>query len=880
MYIKSQTSVHTFFILIFSFLLCFSGNSWAQSSNQRVKLNQLGFYPESRKIAITPSINAVSYHIRDAETGRIIKLGEVQPGGYYSFSDENVRIVDFTDFTTPGSYILSVDGIGESFPFEVKNNIYDELSNALIKAMYYNRASTNLEQVHAGAWFRGLGHPDSDVIIHPSAASPGRDAGSTISSPGGWYDAGDFNKYVVPISFSIHNMLLAYENFPSFFNNRELTIPESGDEVPDLLDETKYALDWLLTMQDPFDGGVYNKLTHANFQGTVMPSAATASRYVVQKGTAATLNFAAVMAQAARIYADFDTAFANQALEAAESAFNWAVANPNMAYDQNAMNQQYDPDIGTGGYGDSNFSDEFFWARSEMYITTKNDSYYPANGWEGAGIPGWPNVQTLGLLSLLTHRQDLTATGLQDTSAMRSELVSEFLNYVNRGNDSAYRSPFGTYSWQFGWGSNGNAGSLGMAIFMAYQLTGQERFYNSALDVMDYLMGRNPVDYSYVTGFGDRPPMNIHHRQSEADAVAAPVPGWVAGGANPNNQSQDCGVSAYNSTLPALSFLDEYCSYSTNEITTYWNSPFIYLTAGLETYTQPSTAEATYPVQFKTPLEGTFYDAKDTLSLEWTSTSIASLDLYYKRYSDTEFTLIQSGFSSADSSFDSFIVPTLPGDSLLFKLQDSNNPDVVAYSALAKIAPSRAITDIFVSSISGDDIQPNGRLTISWATIFVDEIDLYYRLGLKGEFTLIREGLTGGSYTRFRAPDAPGDTLYIKAVDVAFDSISFVSNPFVITSPTSNEAISAGPEQFQLHQNYPNPFNPSTLIRFELAQSSYTNLTVFDMSGRLITELVDGEKPAGLHAIQFDASALSSGLYLYRLTTPFFSSTRKMMLIK
>jgi endoglucanase len=130
-----------------------------------------------------------------------------------------------------------------------------------------------------------------------------------ISSPRGWYDAGDYNKYVVNSGITMGTLLSLYEDFPSYFENFNTNIPESNNGVPDLLDEVIWNLRWMLTMQDPADGGVYHKLTNPRFDGMVMPDAAKNPRYVVQKNTIATLDFVAVTAQSGRILKAFENKF-------------------------------------------------------------------------------------------------------------------------------------------------------------------------------------------------------------------------------------------------------------------------------------------------------------------------------------------------------------------------------------------------------------------------------------------------------------------------------------------------------------------------------------------------------------------------------------------
>lgn len=849
---------------------------FAQTKNSKPKVNQLGYYPLAPKIGITPETDLTSFYLKDAGSGAVVYEGELSEGGFYSPGDESVKVADFSDYFVPGTYILGVVDGDESYPFTIGNNIFSELTDGIVKALYFNRASMELEAAYAGQWARALGHPDDEVLVHNSAASTGRPANSTISSPKGWYDAGDFNKYVVPISSSISQMLFAYEEFPDFFNGRSLNIPESENSIPDILDENLWALRWLFTMQDPEDGGVYHKLTTSNFQGTVMPSVPTAARYVVMKGTGATYDFAAVMAHAARVYEPFLPDFADSALAAAEEAWDWALANPNVSYNQGSLSN---PSINTGTYGDGSFGDEKFWAASELYITTGDDSYYMDNGWNSAGVVGWNSVRGMGLFSMVANRTELTAAGLSDTTSMKQKVISIADSYVNAGNASPYRSPFGTTAGHFFWGSNGFAGNIGLVTMLAYRLTGDEEYYNASIHVMDYIMGRNPLDQGYVTGFGDNPPMNIHHRQSEADGIVDPVPGWVAGGANPGNQSQDCGTSAYNSTSPALSYLDHYCSYSTNEMTTYWNSPFVYLLAGLEHLTEAFSLEDTKTGFFNSPNFGPYFEPGDTVSLSWKLFNIDNYSLSYRLDSEEEFTLLENSLTADDSVYSGFIVPNLRGESILFRIQDLDEAEVWVQSPPLKISPARSLTidEIWVSQ----EFNPGKRVSIYWSSVSVEMVDLYSKLGTEEEFELIAENIPAedGFYNRFWVPEAPGDSFVLRLEDSETDTVFAETSPIAIVSLVNTEEPSKVFE-FSLSQNFPNPFNPTTSISFELDKPGKAILSIYSLMGHKIVELVNEAKSAGVHSISWNASGYSSGVYYYQLKAGGKVLTRKMTLIK
>lgn len=551
-----------------------SAASSAEQAAERIKVNQLGFSPGAQKLAVVPATDATGFAVVDSDTGAQILSGTLSASNHWPLADETVSLADFSELESPGSYRLQVEGLPDSDEFTVGAGPYDALNKASIKALYFNRASTALLPEHAGDWARPAGHPDTEVLVHASAASVERPEGTVISSPKGWYDAGDYGKYIVNSGISTYTLLAALEQFPDYYANRDLNIPESGDTIPDLLDETLWNLEWMLTMQDPHDGGVYHKLTTKNFAGVIMPHEGTEPRYVVQKGTGAALNFAAVMATASRVMADYEEAYPGKSahmLSAAEAAWQWAQANPNVRYQQPS-------DVNTGAYGDGDFADEFAWAAAELYITTGNDSYYEALDAPNTGnaVPSWSQSLGLAWMSLAYHAGTLTAAA--DTDLIEQRVIDLADNIVAAGNNSAYRVSMTQND--FVWGSNGVAMNRAMMLLQAYRLTDNGDYLNAAQDLLDYVLGRNPTEYSYVTAFGERPPMGIHHRQSEADDVAAPVPGFLAGG--PHSGQQD--GCDYPSDLPAKSYLDHWCSYSTNEVTINWNAPLVYVSGALEVY--------------------------------------------------------------------------------------------------------------------------------------------------------------------------------------------------------------------------------------------------------------------------------------------------------
>jgi endoglucanase len=554
------------------------------SDAENIRLNQLGFYPNEPKIAIVLASGPVAFSLIAVPANKTAYKGTLTESVNPALNGKKTYIADFSGLTTNGKYILRINGVGTSYPFVIDPGVYHEIARGSVKAYYYIRASTALPEQYAGKWHRDAGHPDDKVLIHPSAASDKRPAGTVISTPGGWYDAGDYNKYVVNNGITVGTLLSLCEDFPGYIKTVNLNIPESKNNVPDMLDEILFDVRWMLTMQDPNDGGVYNKVTNASFDGMVMPWVTKEPRYVVQKGTAATLDFAAVTAQAARILKSYSKDFpglADSCLNASVKAWDWAVKNPQMAYDQNAINNQFSPKVVTGAYGDHNFKDEFTWAASELYITTGNTDYYKTiNILSDASmpLPSWAQVKLLGYYSLIRNSKNLKNVPAQDMDTLKKRVIIMADGLIKGVDDRAYRTVMGGTKREFNWGSNSNAGNQGIALIQAYIITGDKKYVNYAVSNFDYLMGRNGTGYSYVTGYGSKTPMHPHHRPSVADGIVDPVPGLLVGGPNPGMQDK----VKLASIVPDEAYIDNDQAYAVNEIAINWNAPFAYLANAIE----------------------------------------------------------------------------------------------------------------------------------------------------------------------------------------------------------------------------------------------------------------------------------------------------------
>lgn len=553
-----------------------------QADGVEIRRNQVGYAPQQEKIIVVEGMKPDGKLRVTTPEGRTLKPKATRKA-VSPWSGKTRYIIDLGKLTTAGRYHVTLGA--EQCDITVADHPLRDVASSALRLFYLIRSGVPIDK--GGAFNRPLGHPDTRVLVHNSAASPARPTGTVISSPFGWYDAGDYNKYVVNSAFSIGLMFVAYEQHRDYFEHLRTDIPESNNQTPDFLDEMMFNLRWFLTMQDPFDGGVYHKLTTPNFEGFIMPTECKQQRYVVQKSVTATLDFAAVMADAARLFEPYQQdypGFSAQAAAMAERAYQWATANPTAFYRQEQLK---DPAVTTGTYSDMNARDEFFWAATALYrLTGKlhylNDArqYQP----ERFTTPTWGNVASLGAYEWLTFKQfnvKVADTQAEAVSALCEKMQAQLNSYCDEAvkdvATSCFNSPYGNKPRDFGWGCLAEfCCCQGMALLMADKMTGTDHYRTFALQNADYLLGRNATGYCYVTGFGDLSPMHPHHRPSAADNVEAPFPGMLVGGPNPGQQDKrDMHNATYPSNYPDESYIDDAESYASNEIAINWNASLV-----------------------------------------------------------------------------------------------------------------------------------------------------------------------------------------------------------------------------------------------------------------------------------------------------------------
>ena len=530
---------------------CFVASLTSQTLN--IRINQLGYYRQSSKVALVVWPMGTEFEVLLLPDSTIVYSGKLSAAKYYSDSKDSIALADFSAVNQSGQYCIRVKGMAVSLPFAISDKVFREAAYASLRSFYFQRCSYPLDEKYAGIWKRKAGHADTACVYHASTGRSGK-----VSSPKGWYDAGDYGKYVVNAGISVGDMLQFYELFNTYFPDSSASIPESGNGVNDLLDEVRFELDWLATMQDA-DGGVYHKITTAGFPGFVLPENDKDVRYILGKCTSASLDFAAMMGMAGRIYKKADSAFAANCLAQAKKAWDWAVLHPSVSFSN--------PEgISTGGYGDSNFSDEFLWAAAELLISTNDSVYYKylvsKKSALVASVSGWGSVGGLAAQSLAVMPSIL------DT-AIVSKIKTSILSLANANKSNIQGSAARVSNTGYYWGCNGAVSQTGILLIYGYLLSGDSSLLNASIELADYQLGKNATGYSFISYYGKKLVMNQHHRPSIADGVVMPEPGFISGGPSAGKEDNK---NMYAYTSNAQSFIDNTSSYASNEVAINWNA--------------------------------------------------------------------------------------------------------------------------------------------------------------------------------------------------------------------------------------------------------------------------------------------------------------------
>ncbi|QEO10805.1 glycosyl hydrolase family 5 [Protaetiibacter larvae] len=585
-------------------------------THSRVRVNQYGYLPDGPKRATVLVDDAdaagVAWTLRDAG-GAEVATGTAEPYGDDRTVGSAVQRIVFDEVRATGDgFTLEADG-ETSYPFAIRTGLYAPLTADALNYFYLARSGIPIEAQYAGeAYARPAGHlgiapnrGDTEVGCQaPQGYYQQWSCDDTFDVQGGWYDAGDHGKYVVNGGIAVHQLLDTWEvaaraGRSDLLGDGALSIPESGNGIPDVLDEARWELDWMARMQVPdgqqYAGMVFHKVQDDGWTGLpTMPWESDKVRQVHRPSTAATLNFAAVAAKGARLFDEWDADYAESLLAASRVAWAAALDTPDL------FASVADGDEGGGPYDDDQVEDEFYWAAAELYLATGEGEFAeflaacpeaetaidPQGGFD------WRATTALGRIDLAMVESDYPGR-----EAARASVVDAAGTYLKAAG-SAFEQPYRPIDGEYDWGSNAIILNNQAVIATAAEITGDASYRTAVVAAMDYLLGRNGLDRSYITGYGTLYSENQHHRwmaHSLDPSLPSPAPGTIAGGPNSAIQDPVAQQAWPDGCIAQLCYLDDIQSYSTNEMTVNWNSALSWVTTWVAVHADAEGAAASAP---------------------------------------------------------------------------------------------------------------------------------------------------------------------------------------------------------------------------------------------------------------------------------------------
>ena len=560
-----------------------------------VRVNQLGYLPSGPKRAtlIHDAVEPITFIVQGAD-GSPLLAGRSQPWPVRPepSSGMAVHVLDFTDLGPAGASVRVAAAGRRSHPFDVTDGLYGGLRTDALRFFSLMRSGDPIDEAMAPGYGRPAGHAgrfpnrgDTAVAAWtgPEAARlyPGWQMPGRFDVSGGWYDAGDYGKYVTSGAIAVWQLLSTLEVL-----GRTHGDAVTGGFGSALVAECRWQLDWLLRMQIPAGDRLAGLVFHRvhGTEWSPLPGWAhedPTERVLHRPSTPATLQLAAAGAHAARLLARFDPPFAQRLLAAARTAYAAAHRHPPLVPpDDHAR-------YGGGPYDDDDISDDMYWAAVELWLATGEDGYRqdlvasPEHTSDAFDPTGFDFQRVTA-----PARLDLALAG------RRLDDHQRVVDSVRRGADRLLRlqerQPWGqpyapADGWE--WGSNGRLLNNLVVLGVGHLVTGDTRYSDAVVGGMDYLLGRNALGQSYVTGYGTDFSYHQRTRQFGHDldqAMPPPPPGALAGGAN----SRPAPDFPYDPRLlglpPQCCYLDEPTSEVTNDICIRWNAPLVWITTYLD----------------------------------------------------------------------------------------------------------------------------------------------------------------------------------------------------------------------------------------------------------------------------------------------------------
>jgi endoglucanase len=524
-----------------------------------VFLNTVGFLAKRVKQA-TVLAAADRFEVRRAGDDQVVYEGQLSKARMDDDTGQKVRTADFSELIEPGRYVVTVADSRPSDEFRVDEDLYRKPLEASLLGLYGQRCGSELSfEYEHETYSHGACHEaDASLELVPNEKG-------TRDGTSGWHDAGDYGKYTVNGAFSLAFLLDAWQHFGDAAFAGVEHIPDYDGELPSVLEEARYEIEWLLKMQFD-DGTVSHQIRPLNYEPTIMPDRDSAQRFFSTASAEATGSFAAVMALAARVVEPRDADLSARCLQAARRSLEWLTAHPDT--DLEANHEAWP----NATYATPSF-DDVLWAKTELWAATGDEELVRdvestlgrpsvADAWD------WSGTTNLALFTYALSESDLRSPTTVDWTR-QSVLAS-----ADRIVEAAKSNGFGRGLSSYNWGSNGVVARSCMNLAVAYRLTDDEAYLDACVHQLDYLLGRNYFGRSMVTGVGLRPPLHPHHRPSQA--LGRAWPGLLVGG--PNESSQE-NPNLYDGIAPGRAWFDEAGDYYTNEVAINWNAALVYALA-------------------------------------------------------------------------------------------------------------------------------------------------------------------------------------------------------------------------------------------------------------------------------------------------------------
>jgi endoglucanase len=549
------------------------------SQSPFIAVNQIGYLNNTTKNAWVCGLtnSGQKWTVKNKQSGAIVFTSTIKtPGSYDEACRQNVSMLDFSNVHEDGTYYIEVEGVGKSFPFEISNYCWNKVFKAGVKSYYYQRSGMELTTEYAGIWAKPASHT-SDGYLYAGYKNAKIIKGDYRKCTGGWYDAGDFGKKIVPAAVALYPFLKLTEFYPEIVEGCHIEIPNKNKKLPDLLAEAKWELDWFFTMQEN-NGGVHHLIVTPEFyMGPAQNDPQI--RYILTVSTAATADYAAIMAMASKVYRKYLPAYADSCLAAAEKAWGFLKITPDIY----PVGGYTDPVgiNGTGAYGDSNDKDERLWAAAELYATTTKTEYrqYFESNYSGFSISAASGWQSTANYAFYTWIQ---ATAKEPANTISSSVKSRIFNWANSVESSSIKRGFGVSldKKSYFWGSNSNVLNVGMEMLIVDRLFKTEKYSIVALNQLNYILGCNSLNLCFLSGYGTNGVKDPHQCINSYDNLDEAPPGFIPGGPNSYIDKWDMGLFNYvtkNNLPPAKCYLDQHASFSSNEVCVCYNSGLVFL---------------------------------------------------------------------------------------------------------------------------------------------------------------------------------------------------------------------------------------------------------------------------------------------------------------